>query len=335
MECPIMLLRYALACSLLLVCSTGQAGIDFASAHVMVVDDASGQALLSKDAASAAPIASLTKLITAMVVLDAQQDPYESLRIEAADTDRFRHSRGGIPVGSVVPRGTLFELALLASDNRATSALARHYPGGLAAFAAAMQRKIHSLGLDSTLIEEPTGLSPNNVSSAQDMVKVLRAAARYPAISQITSQRSHTVLVNGRRWTVHNTNRLVGAPGWHVLMSKTGFTNDAGRCLAMRAESGGRTVNVVLLGAARPSQRARDAITIHRRLVGATPAPAVRSPGARLRLAAERTRVVMPESPPWPAAGSTLEAAAPIVQSGGQAVPVGIAKTASEGRSGP
>lgn len=317
-----MLLRYALAWSLLLVCSTGRAGTDFASAHVMVVDDASGEVLLSKDAASAAPIASLTKLITAMVVLDAQQDPYESLRIEAADTDRFRHSRGGIPVGSVVSRGNLLELALLASDNRATSALVRHYPGGLAAFAAATRRKIHSLGLTSTLIEEPTGLSPNNVSSAQDMVKVLRAAARYPVISHITSQRSHTVLVGGRRWTVRNTNRLVGAPGWHVLLSKTGFTNDAGRCLAMRAEAGGRTVTVVLLGAARPPQRARDAITIRRRFVDATPAPVARSAGARVRLAAQRPRVVTPGPPPWPAAGSTPEATTPIVESGGQAVPM-------------
>ena len=165
--------------------------------------------------------------------------------VEAADTDRFRHSHGGVPVGAVASRGTLLELALLASDNRAASALARHYPGGLDAFAEAVQRKTHALGLYSTLIEEPTGLSPNNVSSAQDMVKALRAAARYPAIAQITSQRSHTVLVNGRRWTVRNTNRLVGAPGWQVLLSKTGFTNDAGRCLGMRAEAGGRTVTVV------------------------------------------------------------------------------------------
>jgi D-alanyl-D-alanine endopeptidase (penicillin-binding protein 7) len=114
-----------------------------------------------------------------------------------------------------------------------------------------VQRKTQALGLYSTLIEEPTGLSPNNVSSAQDMVKVLRAAARYPAIAGITSQRSDTVLVDGRRWAMRNTNRLVGAPGWHVLLSKTGFTDDAGRCLGMRAEAGGRTVTIVLLGAAR------------------------------------------------------------------------------------
>ena len=166
----------------------------------------------------------------------------------------------------MLSRATLVCGLLLASDNRAASALARHYPGG-----AAMQRKTHALGLYGTLIEEPTGLSPNNVSSAQDMVKVLRAAARYPTVAQITSRRSHIVLVSGRPWTVRNTNRLVGAPGWRVHLSKTGFTNDAGRCLAMRAETGGRTVMVVLLGAARPSLRARDAMTIRRWLAGKPP----------------------------------------------------------------
>jgi D-alanyl-D-alanine carboxypeptidase/D-alanyl-D-alanine endopeptidase (penicillin-binding protein 7) len=282
----------ALAITLLLTCSASQAGITFSSAHVVVVDEASGEVLLSKDGDSAAPIASLTKLMTAMVVLDAQQDPNELLRIEAADTDRFRHSRGGVAVGTVASRGSLLELALLASDNRAASALARHYPGGLEAFDSAMQRKIHALGLYSTSIEEPTGLSPNNVSSAQDMVKVLRAAARYPLISQITSQRSRTVLVDGRRRVVPNTNRLVGAPGWNVLLSKTGFTNDAGRSLAMRAEAAGRKVTIVLLGAPSPSLRTRDAIAIRRWLLGGLAPAAVRATGARLPVAARHTVVV-------------------------------------------
>jgi D-alanyl-D-alanine carboxypeptidase/D-alanyl-D-alanine endopeptidase (penicillin-binding protein 7) len=171
----------------------------------------------------------------------------------------------------VVSRRSLLELALLASDNRAASALARSNPGGLQAFDAAMQRKIHALGLARTSITEPTGLSPNNVSSAQDVIQVLRAAARYPDIGQITSQRSLAVLVSGRRGVFRNTNGLVGGPDWQVLLSKTGFTNEAGRCLGMRAEAGGRTVMVVLLGAARPSQRARDAMTIRRWLVSEAP----------------------------------------------------------------
>ena len=272
--------KYVLV-SLLLACSNSWSAVTFESAHVLVVDEASGEVLLSKDVDSPAPIASLTKLMTAMVVLDAQQDPREELRIEPVDADQPRRSRGGVPVGAVASRGSLLELALLASDNRAASALARHYPGGLEAFDAAMQRKTHALGLQSTLIDEPTGLAPTNVSSAQDMVKILRAAASYPAIARITSQRSHAVLVNGRRRAVRNTNGLVGAPGWHVLLSKTGFTNDAGRCLGMRADVGGRTVTVVLLGAAKPSQRARDAMLIGRWLAAKTPTTPVRAAAAR------------------------------------------------------
>jgi D-alanyl-D-alanine carboxypeptidase/D-alanyl-D-alanine endopeptidase (penicillin-binding protein 7) len=230
----------------------------------MVVDETSGEILLKKNIGVAAPIASLTKLMTAMVVLDAEQDPNEDLRIDVADIDALKHSRGGVPVGAVVSRGSLLELALLASDNRAASALARAYPGGLQAFNAAMQRKIQAFGLDSTSIAEPTGLSPSNMSSAQDMVTVLRAAARYPAIAQITSQRSHAVLVGGRHRVVHNTNRLVGGSEWEVFLSKTGFTNEAGRCLGMQARADGRTVTIVLMGAANPSGRLRDSMTIRR-----------------------------------------------------------------------
>jgi serine-type D-Ala-D-Ala endopeptidase (penicillin-binding protein 7) len=169
-------------------------------------------------------------------------------------------------------RVALLELALIASDNRAASALARHYPGGLDAFLAAVAGKVRALGLESTLIVEPTGLSPYNQSSAEDMVKVLRAAAAYPEIAQITSRRDHAVLVNGHRRTIRNTNRLVGSPGWHILLSKTGYTSEAGRCLSMRVQAPGRTVIVVLMGATRPSQRARDAASILRWLGRDTPA---------------------------------------------------------------
>jgi D-alanyl-D-alanine carboxypeptidase len=209
--------------------------------------------------------------MTAMVVLDAQQDPDEELRIDVADIDELKHSRGGVRVGAVVSRGSLLELALLASDNRAASALARSYPGGLQAFNAAMRRKIQAFGLESMSIAEPTGLSPSNMASAQDMVAVLRAAARYPAIAQITSQRSHAVLVSGRHKVVHNTNRLVGGSEWEVFLSKTGFTNEAGRCLGMQARADGRTVTIVLMGAAKPSGRLRDSMTIRRWLATERP----------------------------------------------------------------
>ena len=318
------------ACGLLLACSTARADVAFNSTHVLVVDDSTGEVLLSKDVDTVAPIASLTKLMTAMVVLDAQQDPNELLRIDPADADPLRHTRGGVPIAALAPRGSLLELALLASDNRAASALARHHPGGLEGFAAAMQRKIHALSLYGTQIEEPTDLSPNNVSTAQDPVKVLQAAARYPAITQITSQRSGTVLVNGRRWSVRNTNRLVGAPGWHVLLSKTGFTNEAGRVLGMRAEVAGRTVTIVLMGAAAHSLRTRDAIAIRRWLAGDTSPAAAHSPRARLRA------VYQPVPRAWPAFGSTAQTAAPIAIPSGQAMPAdqaaGGAEPDAEGR---
>jgi D-alanyl-D-alanine endopeptidase (penicillin-binding protein 7) len=266
--------------SLLLACSSSWGAVAFKSAHVIVVDEV-GKVLLEKDAATPAPIASLTKLMTVMVVLDARQ----GLRIDEADRDGLKHSSGGVPVGAVVSRGILLELALIASDNHAASALARHYPGGIDAFQEAVRQKIDSLGLVSTLIEEPTGLSPNNRSSAQDMIRVLRAAASYPVISRITSQRQHAVLVNGRRWTVRNTNRLVEAPGWHILLSKTGFTAEAGRCLSMRGRTAGRTVMVVLLGAGRSSERALDTLNIHRWLAGDAPVAALPAARAQLRRA--------------------------------------------------
>ena len=244
-------------------CAHG-ATVPFRSAHALVVDESSGEVLLEKDAATAAPIASMTKLMTAMVVLDAQLAPDEKIRIEPADLDTLKHSHGGVPVGATLPRSTLLELALMASDNHAAAALARTYPGGNEAFLAAIHRKIGELALEDTVLEEPTGLSPANHATAHDMVKILKAAAAYPDIGQATSQRSDAVSVNGRRRVYRNTNGLVGKPGWDITLSKTGFTNEAGRCLTMRLQSAGRSVLVVLMGAVKPSQRTRDALDIQR-----------------------------------------------------------------------
>jgi D-alanyl-D-alanine endopeptidase (penicillin-binding protein 7) len=205
----------------------------------------------------------------------------------------------------------LLELALLASDNRAASALARNYPGGIDAFNAAVARKIHALGLESTLIEEPTGLSPNNLSSAEDMVKLLRAAAAYPEIAQVTSRRDHAVLINGHRRTVRNTNRLVGSPGWHILLSKTGYTNEAGRCLSMRVQAAGRTVIVVLMGAVRPSHRAVDATNILRWLSRDAPVTTMVAHKAQRRLASHGRSDGALEPRPTLASASTHERAGP------------------------
>ena len=279
--------------SMLLVCgSTAWGAVAFVSAHVVVVDEQTGEVLLEKDAATAAPMASLTKLITAMVILDAQQDPNEMIRIEAADLDGLKHTHSGVPVRALVSRGTLLELALIASDNHAAAALARSHPGGVDGFVEASRRKIEALGLEHTAIDEPTGLSPNNQASALDLVKVLQATLAYPLISEITSKRAHAVVVNGRRWAVRNTNRLVGRPGWEILASKTGFTNEAGRCLTMRLRAAGRTVIVVLMGAMASAERALDALNIRRWLAGEAPLRAAPAPAHRPRAAARKTRAV-------------------------------------------
>jgi D-alanyl-D-alanine carboxypeptidase/D-alanyl-D-alanine endopeptidase (penicillin-binding protein 7) len=245
--------------------------LQLGSAHAIVVDDTTGEVLYEKDAATAAPIASLTKLMTSMLVLDARQDLQEVIDVTADDLDRLKGTHSGVPPGTRATRQSLLELALIASDNHAASALGRHYPGGLEAFRAAAAAKAAELGLASTVIEEPTGLSPHNRSTAQDMVKIVRAAGRYPEISEASSRSQQAVQLEDRVRAVKNTNRLVGAPGWNILLSKTGFTNEAGRCITMRLEAAGRTVAVVLMGAVGSAERALDATNIRRWLAGEPP----------------------------------------------------------------
>jgi D-alanyl-D-alanine endopeptidase (penicillin-binding protein 7) len=279
--------------ALLLCASLGCWGkaVSFRSAHVVVVDDTTGEVLLEKDALTAAPIASLTKLMTAMVVLDARQDLDETLRIEDLDRDALRNSRGGLRVGAKVPRQTLLELALLTSDNHAAAALARCYPGGPAAFADAMQAKIFALGLVSTRLVEPTGLSADNHASAADMARILQATQAYPLIAQITSQRARAVTVNGRQRQAYNSNALVGMRGWDILTSKTGYTVDAGRCLSMRMRVADRTVSVVLIGALAASSRSLDAQKVRRWLDEEAAARAAAQAGQRASAAKARPPV--------------------------------------------
>lgn len=270
--------------------------VAFESAHAIVVDEGTDEVLLEKDSDAAAPIASLTKLMTAMVVLDAHQDPDEFVGITDADIDRLKHTRSGVSVGAILPRRTLLRLALMSSDNHAAAALARNYPGGLDAFSAATQQKIADLGLDHTALAEPTGLSPSNQASAADLVKVLRAASTYPEIAEITTRSKDVVDVNGRLQEFHNTNSLVSQSGWTILLSKTGYTNEAGRCLAMRMEAAGRTVLVVLMGAVSAPKRALDALNIHRWLTGQQPLLAQQVPAVRrtqaMRRVGERVHMV-------------------------------------------
>ena len=230
--------------------------------HALVLEDSTGRIVMAKDADTEVPIASITKLVTAMVVLDAKPNMQETLTIADTDVDMLKHSASRMRVGSEMTRLAALKLALMMSENRAATALARYYPGGTPAFVLAMQTKVRSLGLTHTAFADPTGLSPANRSTATEVAKIALAASHYPEIASITSDRSANVPVNGRARAVHNTNKLVGGSGWDIELSKTGYTQEAGRCLTMRIKSGSKHFTVVLLDADGSNQRLRDATRI-------------------------------------------------------------------------
>ena len=252
--------------ALLLSVAASAFAIPFSSRHVLVYEEESDRILLEKNAHDVVSIASLTKLMTAMVVLDAGLDLDEEIRIEDSDVDRIKFSSSRVPVGVVLTRRELLELALMSSDNRAAAALGRTYPGGYPGYRAAVRAKALSLGMHDTRIEEPTGLSPNNRSTAHDLLKMVAAAAEYPVISRMTTGTAEWMKMNGRMVKYRNTNRLVGREGWDILLSKTGFIREAGRCLVMRLRSDDRHVIVVLLNASQSAARLRDAEKVQRYL---------------------------------------------------------------------
>lgn len=234
--------------------------------HAIVIRDDTGEVLLGKGQDVIVPIASLTKLMTAMVVLDSKPHMEEKISIQAIDVDVLKHSKSHVPVGTTLARKEIFRLALMSSDNRAAASLARTYPGSNAAFNQAVAEKIRALGMAHTVIKEPTGLSPENTSTAADLAKMAVAASKYPDIVRISTDKSELISMNGHSRAFRNTNRLVGAPGWDVLLSKTGFTNEAGHCLIMRFQEAGARATLVLLNAQADSSRMFDARSIKRLL---------------------------------------------------------------------
>lgn len=252
-----------------LLCFAAQANaVALGSKHAIVVDEESGAVLLEKHASDIVPIASLTKLMTAMVVLDAHPDMQEQIIIGEQDVDTLKHSSSRVPVGAAFSRSILLELALMSSDNRAAYALARTYPGGMPEFLAAVRAKALALDLRRTNIEEPTGLSPHNTSTAQDLAKLALAASRYPDIARITTVSGDLIDVNGHATAYHNTNHLVREGKWNILLSKTGFTREAGRCIIMRVQAAGRNAIMVLLNARETVNRTADAMQVRRMLQG-------------------------------------------------------------------
>lgn len=229
------------------------------SESFLIVDQRSGEALLARNADRVAPVASITKLMTAMVVLDARQPLSEMLTVTEDDRDRLRKSRSRLPIGSRVSREDLLRLALMSSENRAAAALARHYPGGDKAFAKAMNDKARKLGMTRSRFVEGTGLSAGNVSTARDLSLMLKAASGYPLIRQFSTDSRHTVaLARGAR-EFRNTNPLVKDPNWEISLSKTGYIEEAGRCLVMQTWMRGRPVLVVLLDSFGSRTRTADA----------------------------------------------------------------------------
>jgi len=212
------------------------------------------------------PIASITKLMTAMVVLDARLPLNETLNIGQEDVDTLKGTRSRLKVGARLSREDMLLLALMASENRAASALARHYPGGNTAFIEAMNHKAAAIGLKDTRFEDPTGLTAANVSSARDLTKMVAAASHYPLIRELSTTGERTLLIDGRPIAYHNTNMLVRSPasGWEIAVSKTGYIREAGKCLVMQAWLNNKPMIIVLLDSWGRLTRIGDANRIKR-----------------------------------------------------------------------
>jgi len=235
------------------------------SAFAVIYDEQGQRPLYTKNADKIVPIASITKLMTAMVILDANLPLDEPISIEAEDRDRLKGTRSRMSNGMTLTRGELLKLALMASENRAAAALARTYPGGTQVVLAMMNAKARELGMSSTKFFDPTGLHSNNVSTAQDLVKMVMAAQRYELIQQYTTSPSHVVNVDGRRsLRFSNTNPLVRSTSWDIGLSKTGYISEAGRCLVMQATIQQRPVVIVLLDSWGKRTRVGDANRIKR-----------------------------------------------------------------------
>lgn len=228
-----------------------------------VQDLESATVLYEKNSTEVRPIASITKLMTALVVAEAGQDMDEVLEVSSADIDRLKNSSSRLSVGSRLSRADMLHLALMSSENRAASALGRHYPGGQAAFIRAMNDKARALGMRQTHFVEPTGLSSENVSSPKDLVKLLQATAAQPLIHRYTTSEQYSVQPRkGRQLVFNNTNRLVQNDKWNIQISKTGFINEAGECLVMLTKIDGRDVAIVLLNAQGRYSRIGDAVRL-------------------------------------------------------------------------
>jgi D-alanyl-D-alanine endopeptidase (penicillin-binding protein 7) len=229
------------------------------SSSALVQDAETGETVYGKNAETVVPIASITKLMTAMVILDAGLDLDEKITLSREDAVQMKGSRSRLRSGLSLTRGELLLLALMSSENRAAAALGHNYPGGLEAFVDAMNAKAAALQMDESRFVEPTGLSPANVSTASDLAKMVRAAHDYPLIREYSTKSRATVRASGRALQYGNTNNLVRSSYWEIGLSKTGYISEAGRCLVMQVRLADKDLIVVLLDSWGKHSRIGDA----------------------------------------------------------------------------
>ncbi|MBI5277178.1 MAG: serine hydrolase [Burkholderiales bacterium] len=241
-------------------------GLGLTASSALAVDAESGVELFAKNPDAVLPIASLTKLMTALVLTEAKLPLTEGITITDEDVDRERNSRSRLRVGTTLTRAEALQLALMSSENRAAHALARSFPGGVGAFVAAMNTRARALGMDSTQFEDPTGLSEGNRSTVRDLARLARAAAREPLIRTYSTTTEHRAEFNGRALRYLNSNRLVKNPDWDIQLQKTGYIVEAGRCVLMQARIDGRPHILVVLDAGSRSSQSADAERLRRRV---------------------------------------------------------------------
>jgi serine-type D-Ala-D-Ala endopeptidase (penicillin-binding protein 7) len=251
------------------------------SAAALIVDGNNGEVIFERKAGLVTPIASITKLMTALVVLDGQQSLDDVIVITAADRWKGKGAFSHIPNGAKLTRRDLMRLALMASENLAARTLGRNYPGGLTAFVKTMNLKAKSLGMTQTHFDDPSGLSSLNVSSARDLAKLVNAVSRDSRIREFSTLRSHEVRLGKQMFMFRNTNLLVGKPDWEILVQKTGFTNDAGQCLVMEATIDERPVIMVFLNSFGKLTRTADARRVRRWMEAQNPSVASASAAAK------------------------------------------------------
>ena len=252
---------------------------NIASSAALVLDAQTGQTLYAKNADDAVPIASITKIMTAMIVLDAKLPLDQAVQLSSEDLDTIKGSKSRLPIGAHFRRDDLIRLSLMASDNRAAAALGRAYPGGTPAFVDAMNAKAAILGLASARFVDPAGLSPGNVASPQDLGRLVAAASSYPLVREYSTTPSVDVTLptSGRKIGFVNTNTLVRSSDWNIGISKTGYISEAGKCLVMMAMVANQPVVIVLLDSWGRLTRVGDANRI-RRWLEKNPAKVVATP---------------------------------------------------------